>query len=195
MRDIDTSIRHYYQAQQLDRAKLDALIARAGNIPSANHYNRRAKSADRFPITLAALAASLLVAVTLFITLQPGTSPDINERVAHEIAMNHLKNLAVEYNGDDLKKISGEMTKLGFALRQPEQIDLGGLTLIGARYCSIQGQIAALLKYKDRDGEPVTLYQTQASPRLENLSFDDKVSDNIRITVWKEKDIVYGLAK
>jgi len=198
--DIDSSVRQYYEAQELNRARLDSMLALAGSSSSGIHFSgrddRREKRNARITMVLATcLAASLLVALTLFIVLQSNASMNLNERAAHEIAMNHLKDLEAEYTSDDLETISGQMAKLGFVLRQPEQVDLAGLTLIGARYCSIQGEIAALLKYRNRDGESVTLYQTRASPRLKNLAFDDTLPDDTRIKIWREGNQVYGLAE
>jgi len=198
--DIDSSVRQYYEAQELNRARLDTMLALAGTSSSGIHFSgrddRREKRNARITMVLATcLAASLLVALTLFIVLQSNASMNLNERAAHEIAMNHLKDLEAEYTSDDLETISGQMAKLGFTLRQPGQVDLAGLTLIGARYCSIQGEIAALLKYRNRDGESVTLYQTRASPRLKNLAFDDTLPDDTRIKIWREGNQVYGLAE
>ena len=198
--DIDTSVRQYYEAQELNQARLDTLLALADTSSSGirvvEHDGRQEKRNARITMVLAtSLAASLLAALTLFIVLQSNVPMNINERAAHEIAMNHLKDLEAEYTSDDLETISGEMTKLGFALRQPGQVDLAGLTLIGARYCSIQGEIAALLKYRNHDGESVTLYQTRASPRLEKLSFYDNISGDTRVKIWREGNRIYGLAR
>lgn len=197
MVEINTSIKNYYNAQRLDQTKVDVLIALAGKKSFADQYqdNQRAKAASRLYSTIIGLTAALLVAITLVITFSPDSSVDLNERVANEITMNHLKNLAVEYSSDDLEQISAAMTKLGFTLRRPSHSELEGLTLIGARYCSIQGQIAAQLKYQDQDNEIITLYQTKASPQLENLVFNDKVHNGVQIIVWREMDIVYGLAR
>lgn len=197
MVDVDTLARNYYQAQQLDQAKVNELLALDGSSSFTNQGNQQASVAKRssFVSTFIGIAATLFLAISLVITLNLDSSASLGERVADEITMNHLMNLAVEYSSSDINQISAAMTELGFSLRQPAHSALAGLTLIGARYCSIQGQIAAQLKYQDQDKKITTLYQTQSNPLLENLAFSDEDHDGVQIIVWRESDIVYGLAR
>lgn len=197
MVDVDTLTRNYYQAQQLDQAKINELLALDGSSSFTNKGNQQARVAKRssFVLTFIGIAATLFLAISLVITLNLDSSASLSERVADEITMNHLMNLAVEYSSSDINQISAAMTELGFSLRQPTRSELAGLTLIGARYCSIQGQIAAQLKYQDQNKKITTLYQTQSNPLLENLAFSDEDHDGVQIIVWREGDIVYGLAR
>lgn len=198
MVDVDTLARNYYQAQQLDQAKINELLALDGSSSFTNQGNQQTRVAKRSSFVstfFIGIAATLFLAISLVITLNLDSSASLGERVADEIAMNHLRNLAVEYSSGDINKISAAMTELGFSLRQPASSALAGLTLIGARYCSIQGQIAAQLKYQDQDKKITTLYQTQSNPLLENLAFSDEDHDGVQIIIWREGDIVYGLAR
>ena len=177
--------------------KINELLALDGSSSFTNQGNQQARVANRsrFVSTFIGIAATLFLAISLVITLNLNLSASLGERVADEITMNHLKNLAVEYPIGDINQLSAAMTDLGFSLRQPTHSELAGLTLIGARYCSIQGQIAAQLKYQDQDNKITTLYQTQSNPLLENLAFNDEDHDGVQIIVWRDSDIVYGLAK
>jgi len=197
MVDVDTLAKNYYEAQQLDQAKINELLTLDGSSSFTNQGNQQARVANRsrFVSTFIGIAATLFLAISLVITLNLNLSASLGERVADEITMNHLKNLAVEYPIGDINQLSAAMTDLGFSLRQPTHSELAGLTLIGARYCSIQGQIAAQLKYQYQDNKITTLYQTQSNPLLENLAFNDEDHDGVQIIVWRDSDIVYGLAK
>jgi hypothetical protein len=118
----------------------------------------------------------------------------ISERVAQEIAMNHNKALAVEYQGDNYQVLSLDMDKLDFNLQAPQKIVDDVFTVTGARYCSIQGKIAAQVKLTDKKGRIYTLYQTRLSKEFDAIKNSSVQHADVRIRLWKESAILYGLA-
>lgn len=196
MVDIDRSVKAYYENKQLSDEQLQHLLALQGDkiIPVNNHSvggasgfgSARLRSAMTF-------VAGLLLAVTVFF-VGDWTAPGIAERVAQEVAMNHNKALAVEYQADSYEVLSREMGKLDFDLLAPRLMAAGDFTLLGARYCSIQGQLAAQLKLTDSSGRVYTLYQTRLNDEFKGIKSDVLQWDQVTIRLWGEQDILYGLA-
>jgi len=83
---------------------------------------------------------------------------------------------------------------LDFGLARPESL-AANYRLIGGRYCSIQGRLAAQLKVEDTNsGEIATLYITPVTERLIGISDQQVVHDNVNIKLWKADNFFYGLA-
>ncbi len=110
-----------------------------------------------------------------------------------EIVKNHVKNLNVEYELKDYKEINEYMTKLDFNGIQPGNIK-DNYNLVGSRYCSIPGNIAALIKLTDTDGNRYTLYQTALTEELKKLGDDSTYSKGYKIKYWNEDGIFVSLA-
>jgi len=86
------------------------------------------------------------------------------------------------------------MKKLDFTPVASSRIEKNGLRFLGARYCSIQGQLAAQIKLIDNNGQIQTLYQTQMNSKLESLPEKMYVVNGVRITQWQENGLFFGLA-
>lgn len=127
------------------------------------------------------------------------TTPEITSlytsRLVKEIALNHNKALAPEFQANSIVQLNGKMSKLDFILANTQVVSDKGLRITGARYCSIQGNIAAQIKLDDPGGNRYTLYQTATTAELEKIATGSELNGDIRITVWREKGIFYGLAE
>ena len=67
--------------------------------------------------------------------------------------------------------------------------------MIGGRYCSIHGNLAAQVKIRARDsGRLLTLYATGLTPELANISRQETGHDDVRIKTWNEGGVFFGLA-
>jgi len=180
---LDKKIKSYYRDQQLDETLLHRMLAQ--QLPPAR------LSYFRF-----ALAASiLLIAVaTGFVQFHRGMDPV--DFTAREIAMNHNKHLAVEVATQDIDMLGQRLDKLDFSLSLPNIINLRQLVLLGGRYCSVHGQLAAQLKLKRKpDGEIVTLYITRPVSYLRNRLPVSRVVNGVRIRMWSENGLFFGMAE
>ena len=197
MTKIDTLVRQHYESKQLDEQTLERL-AQLADKPSeyeAGSFSGSAAGAKTGLRTWLAIAATVTIAL-LFALSPDGQLPGLEQRVAQEIALNHNKNLAVEYASADLQHISARMTELDFELSSPDQLAARELVLTGARYCSIQGQIAAQLKYQDKNtGQRYTLYQTRLNAELKPLDSGGLEHDDVAIELWQDDDLLMGLAR
>ena len=136
---------------------------------------------------LVALAASCLIATALLLSLSAG--PDAGRAVAREIALNHAKAYPPDFVSGSYDELAGRMAKLDFRLSRPDR-DVG--TLLGARYCSLQGRVAAQLRLRDDDGRPCTLYEVRA---LDGVEPGEYSVSGLSIRLWREGDLLYGLAR
>jgi len=201
-KSLSHHIKDYYQAQTLGSEKLESLLAQASEYRSTQseiEINSQLVTIKRkwFLQRNYAIAASVLfclIAMYQFIYVNALSPEQIGRRVAQEIALNHNKQLAVEFVGNNLAYLRDEMKKLDFNLVASEKIAQANFTIAGGRYCSIQGQLAAQIKLIDQQGRRYTLYQTHLSDTLKSLPATEYIANGLPIQQWREQDVFFGLA-
>jgi anti-sigma factor RsiW len=131
--------------------------------------------------SLASMASVATIVIALFYF-----SPFSQRSISDEVVYNHLKQMPVEVKSRDFKVIQSHLEKLDFSLVATKQIDLKRFELVGARYCSIQGHIAAQLKYRDlKTGKMTTVYQVPNRKYREINEFNK----GIKVKSWTEKGV------
>ena len=93
----------------------------------------------------------------------------------------------------DYAGLQSQMSKLDFAPAPPSSPAGSSLHVVGARYCSIQGQLAAQIRARDPAGLVYTLYETKLTDKLRGVTGEVK-ADGVRIRLWSENGLFYGLA-
>ena len=166
----------HYKNKSLSAGKLEELTAMT---------RRTRMSRGR----LGLLAASLAVAVGA-VLLVP-TDGKRTLAVAEEIALNHTKDLTAEFVSASYAELGRKMSKLDFDTIEPRRLRDQSFTVSGARYCSLQGRIAAQVKLTDADGRTHTLYEVRALAGVEEM---EVLRDGLRIVLWREGDLLLGLA-
>lgn len=194
---LNDQLKHFYQDQEPDKDRLEQLLAMAEE-SNTNAINTSSNTLAKFSIPkVFAVAASFMLIIALSLTLLPsglfGTK-DLAMLVSQEIALNHNKQLAVEYSTDSYAALRDLMKKLDFTPTKPSRPDINELAFLGARYCSIQGQLAAQIKLKDKNGRIQTLYQTQLNDSLKTLTDKEFYVDGVKIKHWQENGLFFGLA-
>ncbi len=184
MPDLNDLIRDYYAGKSLPEPRVRAILAAAEPRSVRSSYWR-----------VVAIAASLLLFVGAFHGwLHYREDWAAAQRVLAEIALNHGKQLGVEVASADFAEVSTAMDRLDFPLRPPVSIR-GSFDLVGGRYCSIQGALAAQLKLRDRkDGAVHTLYATALTPELADIADRAVTYEGIPIRLWSDGTIFFGLA-
>ncbi len=189
--NLDARLRAHYRREHLAP---DALARLRSLAPSPGRRRLpRAAIAAATVLLLATLAT--VGGVLLFQQFQPDPWRQLARSAADEIALNHNKNLAVEFEARRFRELDAPMAKLDFALVPPACMDREGLRLGGARYCHIGGRIAAQIRLTDPQDERLTLYEFRPGADhegLEETSFDIA---GVRVTVWLESGLVMGLAR
>lgn len=199
-RTLSEHLRRYYSGQEIENERLDRLVRlidmQAGQ---SEHAERRVRTARRRRLALRASGAAAVAAMAVIALLAFFDRPDGAEALAgaigREIALNHNKNLLVEFPAGDYDELRSLMRKLDFAPRRPAFLEAGRLRVLGGRYCSIQGQIAAQIKLQDDRGEIVTLYETSFSDPFGELVQGERRVGDLRIRIWREGGLVLGLAR
>lgn len=200
MDDLDSAIKSHYESLELRDSKLEALYAMAEHAPG--EPTRDPSNGDKskrpwFHRRSFAIAATLLILAASSVQfMRPSLINDaeLSQLVSQEIALNHNKGLAPEFTSIDYDTLSTLMDKLDFSPIQPSQANIADLRLIGARYCSIHGQLAVQIKLVDEKGELLTLYQTQLNPELSRLPEASYQVDNVSVRQWQESGLFFGLA-
>ena len=186
------SEQHALSTDQLER--LEALMAVNKPRRTGRHY----RMSSLISWSAAAAIASLLVVIVLF---QPGPFEDIpmTERIALEVAHNHIKLKPLDMETDSMDGIRRYFTDLEFVPAESALLATADLELQGGRYCSIQSVPAAQLRITSADGNHLqTLYQTEyhkdvfgVLPVLENG--DVPVTINVKgitVRIWVEKGLL-----
>lgn len=182
---LDRAVRAHYA----DLAPSPATIERLRRATAAT--DRGGRRAWR---VLAAAAALLVITGMSIAWWTLADRSRLAGRVALEIALNHEKTLDLDFVVHDYDVLGRAMDKLDFALAEPQETP-AALALVGGRYCSIQGQLAAQLRLERKDGGRATLYQTKLAPSLAALGARTIERDAVSVRLWSEGDVFFALAR
>ncbi len=186
--NLDTRLRAHYRRECLAPDALARLRPLATS-PGRRRLPRMAAAAVLLVATLATLC------VLLFQHFQADRWHELARSAATEIALNHNKNLAVEFEARTFRELEMPMAKLDFAVVPPACMDREGLRLAGARYCHIGGRIAAQIRLTDPHDERLTLYEFRPGAEHEGLQESSFDIAGVRVRVWLESGLVMGLAR
>lgn len=149
-----------------------------------------------------AAAFILVISNVLYLSFSPDVAMD--QRIGNEVAKNHIELKPLEIQTTSIQEVRKFLTKLNFLPIESELLKGSSKTLIGARYCSIQGVTAAQLRLQDsKTGEVQSLYQTIYEPRvfsgLPELKENQKpvtiYSKGFSVDIWVEKGLLFALTK
>jgi len=185
---IDDQIRDYYASQgpaPHSVARLRQMIRSGAPLPS------------RRRIWIAS-AAALAVALTTIIwtAANRGESPQqIAAAVAHQAAIGHNDKQELEFHVRDCAELQEQMKSLDFTLVEPAMVKEMGMRIVGARYATLAGKMAAQILYIDSHGLPCTLYEVRPADQLARVATGEYQVDGLRVSVWKERGLVMVLAR
>ena len=182
---VKDNLKKYYESKSLPEEKIELLTGSdKDQMSPMNEYGLIWKS-----------AVAVIVIIGFIFAYQQFTLMNLEGRVFKEIAMNHKKELNIEFPTDSLTELKANLDKLDFDLLKAQEFLSGSYELIGGRYCSIQGNLAAQLSIKNKENNNIeTLYVTGATGELQNLKATKFNYQGTHITVWNEDGNLYGLA-
>lgn len=197
--DVRDQIRSYYEGQTLRSEKMADILSdiRAAS-PDPTKFDSPPGPYAFWGRGWFAVAAGLLLALVLGgVWAWPSVSggEGLTRVVAQEIALNHIKALKVDHPAAVFSELASMSDKLGFVPVEPARLAERGLQLEGARYCSVQGCMAAQLRVVDADGGAYTLYQVRPDERLVQLDSATATVDGVDVELWTEAGLVMGLAR
>ncbi|MBW2242251.1 MAG: hypothetical protein JRH01_09710 [Deltaproteobacteria bacterium] len=186
---LDEHLRAHYRAEQPSEGLLDRMRSIAELEDAAASPRRRG-------LFLSAVLAATLAFVLWslpWISQAPGIPQESMLRaVAEEIALNHEGHYEPDVPSAEFSLIVAALDRLDFQPVLPERA--ADLELVGARYCSLQGNIAAQLQLRDDAGKRFTLYQARHGEQIGKLLPAELDVGTTHVEVWTHRGLVFGLA-
>ena len=198
-RPLKQAVRDHFEQRALSKDRLERL-------ESLLRVNEP-QPTGRHPITRLMITwsvATIAVVLVIAMLFPPGSRDNIpmTERIALEVARNHIKLKPLDVETDNMEGIRGYFTDLEFVPVESSLLASADLELVGGRYCSIQSVPAAQLRitvpYSNR---LQTLYQTEYRkdvfgplPVLEKGHAPVTVNvKGITVRIWVEKGLLFAL--
>lgn len=180
MSDLEQGIRRYYSEKELSTECVEAILS----------SDKRPRFWQRNIHVLSVAAVLVVFCVGVYSYVE---EVQFKGRVLAEIAMNHRKDLGVEVEATQYRQLQEWLDRIDFDIAPPP-VHLAGLALVGGRYCSIQGQLAAQLKVVDPvSKEVLTLYVTAIDDALDQLAPLDERYEDLHMRCWRDGERFFAL--
>lgn len=148
----------------------------------------------------------VLVCVSLFTINQYKNyqKDNIVELIVAEVVQNHSHLKPLEVNAQAFETVANYFESLSFLPYASDKIGVTKLlnkSLLGGRYCSIQGSSAAQLRMQLSNGGVATLFQTNTSDlfsSIPSLNDDNSIvmfKSGYQVSIWQEKGLLMVLVK
>lgn len=189
MTDFDDRLRDHYRGMLLSDDGIDQITEAS----SVNTLSWLTMSASHSRMVSRAVTAVLIVAFSIGIH-QYGTHAERSTRTFNEAAMNHSTRLQLEFESEDIGEIDNSMSQLPFEVALPAKFG-EQLVLLGARYCTINGELAAHVKFLDKSTDKqVSLFMTRSVEGLRTMSESRERVDGVNVKLWNESGLYYVMA-
>lgn len=200
---LKDATKEYFGQHSLSETRLDALdniLKKANEDDLRQTVTKPVKKDTRvgqYFNKWVSIAAVLVLTVSSILFLNPPQSKQ-GLIIAKEVIKNHIRLRPLEVSSDNFSVVGDYFTQLDFNLTPSQLITTdSGLKILGGRYCSIQSEIAAQIRYQDKKGHAHTLYQTgYTSEIFDDLNLKDNLQpkifevDGFRVSIWLEKGLL-----
>ncbi|MCK5830511.1 MAG: hypothetical protein KAH20_09435 [Methylococcales bacterium] len=196
------SLKHSVQ-QHLNKKSLSSQQLKQLLLRQEKKYRLRKSYLPWFKIV--SVAPFLMVSVVLSVYFSNSvffSTQTLGQRIAEEVANNHLKLKPLEVNSNTLEGIIPYFDQLDFSPLSPSFFTLSKQNLLGARYCSIQGVTALQLRMMDYKTDKIqTLYETEYDKKV-FMGFPKTAEEGkpltiyvkgMKVDMWVEKGILFAL--
>ncbi|MFT6908186.1 MAG: hypothetical protein ACJAS1_004880 [Oleiphilaceae bacterium] len=164
-----------------------------------NHKTGPFKNNKAISFKILGLAAVMLLTLSLFLT--KSYEHNMPFEIATEVTHHHFKLKPLEVQSSVLSEVSNYFTKLDFKPIPSKLISNRNLTLLGARYCSLQGITAAQIRYQSESGEVTTFYEVPYTEAIYSVLPDIgkgeeplvSYSKGVGVKIWVEKGILMAM--
>lgn len=191
------------ETDQLNETELNRLLELQADILQGE----RSTQPKQFVSRHRSLVASVIMLVMLTVFFWQGARTNSFEEIVDEVAVNHIKQRPMELHARSMTQIQSFFKELEFSPANSEHLlshfNLSESDLIGARYCSIQGETAAQLRYQTPKGSHSTLYEVGYDQKLYGdlpmISEGEKpqtvMVKGLKVSVWVEKGLLMALVE
>ncbi len=186
--------RHSLSADQLSR--LHDKIEGASTAQPSSTINRFKLAGMMAGIFVIALSVGLLLP-----SGKDSQHENMAQQIANEVVKNHLHLKPLEVHTNTLDGLVHYFKQLDFLLRPSRQVSNFSDTLLGGRYCSLQGITAAQLRLRNPHNKQMdTLYQAEYRKKIfGDLPDIDKHqppleawAKGIKVKIWVEKGVLFA---
>ncbi len=183
MDPIDRKLAEFYQQRTLNSARLESILAES----------RRQRQRHKLPMYAAAAALAMMLVTVLH---QHALSNQQVDYALREAALNHLNKLKLDATASSVSALQSELPELPFDMVLPEGQLYEELALIGGRYCTIGGNLAAHLKFSHpQSGELFSLFMTPKAGTTKSLHSEAEQVEGVEVRLWQENNVVYAMAR
>ena len=191
------------ETDQLNETELNKLLELQADILQGEQSTQPKQLVSRHR----SLVASVIMLVMLTVFFWQGARTNTFEGIVDEVAVNHIKQRPMELHARSMTQIQSFFKELEFSPANSEHLlshfNLAESDLIGARYCSIQGETAAQLRYQTLKGSHSTLYEVGYDQKLYGdlpmISEGEKpqtvMVKGLKVSVWVEKGLLMALVE
>ena len=192
-KDIKSTIKDHFSETSMSSENIDKLLkTQAGILSDLKENNHTTNNSRRFLWLIAVTA----VFIAIFSYNELFEKKDLTSQIAAEVAYNHHKLKDPEVFSSSYIAIQNKLSKLDFSIVTSKLLS-PAMILIGGRYCSIKGVLAAQLRYRHSDtGKTVTMYQVPTTKQYKkafNALIETQI-DGITVKIWQEKGLLIAEA-
>ena len=195
---LKTSAQQHFNNKSLSSKQLNQLL-----VMQENHNGQKTTRDFFWYKTLSVASVLMLSVLGIYLINSPYFSTQtLEQRIAEEVAGNHLKLKPLEISSNTMQEITAYFKQLDFSPVSPSSVKLSQQNLLGGRYCSIQGVTALQLRLMNNKTNKVqSLYETEYDkqvfkdfPELKEGSKSLTVYvKGMKVDMWVEKDILFAL--
>ena len=199
-RPLKQAVRDHFEHRALSKERIERLES----LLRVNEPRPTGRRRITRPLITLSAAAAIVALLTVTLLFPPGSMDHVpmTERIALEVARNHIKLKPLDVETDSMDGIRGYFTDLEFVPVESSLLASADLELVGGRYCSIQSVPATQLRIKvPYSNRLQTLYQTEYRkdvfgplPIMENGHAPVTVNvKGITVRIWVEKGLLFAL--
>lgn len=191
-------IREHVESKTLSTKQMQSLL----DLQKENNVNQKNQFKKTFQWLTVAAVVFIAIGNFYYFDLLPGNS--LEQQIGSEVAKNHIKLKPLEIQTSNINKIREFFSELDFLPQESTRLKSSSKTLIGGRYCSIQGVTAAQLRLKDsKTGQVQSLYQTVYDKNIfsdlpelkENQKPITVYSKGLAVDIWVEKGLLFAITR
>jgi len=186
---LDDQLRDHYRGMLLNSDVIDDMLSSEKN----SRFAWFSWQSPQVRFGLSAIAALFLVVFSLGMH-DYGTIKERTSSTLYEAAMNHSTRLELEFESENIEVINQNMTQLPFEVALPESFT-NTYALLGSRYCTINGELAAHVKFVDeKTAKQVSLFMARSVEDLQGIAATDDKVNGVNVKLWTESGLFYAMA-
>lgn len=189
---MKAAIQNHFRQYHLSERQLQRLR----NIQSGFSQSTRPSVLKKVPLRFASVSIIFVLVVGAMLLWIPWNRRTGIVSMASEIAYNHNKQMVMEIESSFLGEVRTHLSKLDFPLIESKRFPSAEWELVGGRYCSLKGHIAAQLRMRNRKTlKTATFYQLPVPREIADPEGTLEVFEQgIKVKVWQERGLLLGAA-